>query len=250
MHRDFVQEEKMSLFWKVFGVILLAEMGDKSQLLTVALASRFRVREIFTGASLAILVLNALAVAVGAILGELLPMGLIGLCAGLAFLYFSVSSFLPEGEEERSGTSSKRGAVLTVFGTFFLSELGDKTQLTTLTFAIDRPDGGIGFLTVLAVFLGATAGLLVADLLGLSVGLLLNKKMPYGVFSRLSGGVFALFGMIRLLEFSELLFAKSVHGRLYAILLTVAICIGFLVFGFCKYVSKRNVSYFSFEKEK
>ncbi len=254
----------MSLFFKVFGLILIAEMGDKTQFLMIAMASRYKIREILVGISLAIAVLNGFAIAVGAFLGGMLPTAVIGLVAGVAFLWFACTALEEEKEErepkrgkrikEKKGTkeskatkskkpTKERGAALTVFGTFLLAELGDKTQLTALTLAADSGGSGIDLLGAVTVFLGATLALLAADLLGLMVGFFLGKTLPKGIFSWISFAIFGVFGIVKLLGALEELLAEHWWGKQGAILGTVFISAAFAAVSLYKILKNtKNIS--------
>ena len=181
----------VAVFLRTFAMIFLAEMGDKSQFLMAALAGEYRMREIFCGALSAIAVLCGLAVTVGAALGGVLPMTLISLVAGIAFLFFAWSCLGGDGDEAE--TIRRGRAFPAIFGTYFLAELGDKTQLATLTLAAEAPGAG------LAVFLGATVALFLSGLLGAAVGLLVGKHLPAGVFRWISAIIFAACGTVKLL---------------------------------------------------
>ena len=103
-----------AIFLRTFAVIFLAEMGDKSQLLMAALTAEYRLRHIFAGTFAAIAVLCGLAVSLGALLGELLPMTLISLVAGGAFLFFAWSGI---GGGEEDGKIRRGKAFPAIFGT-------------------------------------------------------------------------------------------------------------------------------------
>ena len=151
-------------------MVFVAEMGDKTQFLMIAMSSKHKIRDILIGVGAAILVLNALAIALGAVLGNILPTSAINLAAGIAFLCFAYMAVGGENEEECVDCKKKGSAIFTVFGTFFLAELGDKTQLTALTLAADSASGGFDMTKVLYVFLGASIALFAADVIGLLIG--------------------------------------------------------------------------------
>ena len=90
----------MSLFLQIMLTVFVAEMGDKTQLMMIAMAARYKLRDIFIGAGLAILALNALAVGLGALVSSVIPLWLIKLAAALAFLYFAWSTLRGEDDEE------------------------------------------------------------------------------------------------------------------------------------------------------
>lgn len=117
------------LFLKVFLTEFIAEMGDKTQLMLIALTSKYKLRDIIMGTTAAILVLNGLAVLAGGLVSEFIPDWLIKMVAALAFLYFAASTIAgdDDDEEEEGGKSKIQFAPLAVFCTFFVAELGDKT---------------------------------------------------------------------------------------------------------------------------
>lgn len=185
------------LFLKIMLTEFIAEMGDKTQLMLMAMTSRFKVRDIVLGTAAAVLVLNGLAVLAGGLVSTLVPEWVIKLIAALAFLYFSWSTLRGEEEEEEQAVSGKKSrfAALSVFGTFFVAELGDKTQLTAITFAADS-----GMENAITVWLACSVGLFAADILGMLLGMLLKNKMPEGFLNTLAFVIFAVFGVITLRE--------------------------------------------------
>jgi putative Ca2+/H+ antiporter (TMEM165/GDT1 family) len=191
----------MALFLKILFTEFIAEMGDKTQLMMIAMTSRFKVRDIILGAGIAILVLNGLAVGVGALVSSLIPPYLIKLAAALAYFYFAWSSLKADDEEEE-GLSDKnnKAPILAVFGTFFLAELGDKTQLTAITFAANE-----GLSNAILVWLACSIGLFAADVIGMLVGYLLKSKMPEGFLNTLAFIIFAVFGVLTMKEGCNLL---------------------------------------------
>ena len=133
----------MVLFLKVFLTEFIAEMGDKTQLMLIALTSKYKLKDIILGTAAAILVLNGMAVLAGGLVSEFIPDWLIKTIAALAFLYFAASTISGDDdeEEEEGGKSKIRFAPLAVFCTFFVAELGDKTQLTAITFGANEGMG-------------------------------------------------------------------------------------------------------------
>ena len=161
----------MVLFLKVFLTEFIAEMGDKTQLMLIALTSKYKLKDIILGTAAAILVLNGMAVLAGGLVSEFIPDWLIKTIAALAFLYFAASTISGDDdeEEEEGGKSKIQFAPLAVFCTFFVAELGDKTQLTAITFGANE---GMG--SAFVVWIGCSLGLFAADILGMLVGYLLN----------------------------------------------------------------------------
>ena len=210
----------MIIFLTVFATIFIAEMGDKTQLLLVAMAGKYKISHILTGTWLATVVLNLLAVAVGAALGSYLDMRLIKLAAGLAFFWFAYSTLEESGEEE-SEKEFRRGfgPVAAIFLSFFLGELGDKTQLSGITLAAAYAGGNVS--NACYVFLGCTLGLILADLIGLLAGLFLKSKMPTGLLNNLSFVIFSFFGVASIREAFGMIFSNSALTGLLCV--TVAV---------------------------
>ena len=186
----------MILFLKIFFTEFIAEMGDKTQLMLIALTSKYKLRDIICGTAIAILVLNGLAVLAGGLVSELIPEWLIKMIAAFAFLYFAASTIAGDEEEEEEGSRSKiQFAPLAVFCTFFVAELGDKTQLTAITFGANE-----GMSAAFVVWIGCSLGLFAADILGMLVGYFLKSKTPDGLLNTLAFVIFSIFGVYTLYQ--------------------------------------------------
>ncbi len=186
----------MDAFWTTFGLVFLMEMGDKSQLVIMALATRYRWQQVAIGVTLASLVTHGLAVLVGGLLGTLIPMEYVKTVAALAFLGFAIWT-LRAGEEDEDEEGHNRGFLrrwpaLAIAVTFFVSEFGDKTQLTTVAAAAKNG-------MPIATWLGAAGGMVVADGVGIAVGQLL-QRVPAWIISFVSASVFFVFGWTTLVE--------------------------------------------------
>ena len=195
----------MMLFFKVFFTEFIAEMGDKTQLMLIALTSKYKLRDIILGTAAAILVLNGLAVLAGGLVSEFIPDWLIKMIAALAFLYFAASTLAGDDdeEEEEGGKSKIQFAPLAVFCTFFVAELGDKTQLTAITFGANE-----GMKSAFVVWIGCSLGLFAADILGMLVGYLLKSKTPDGLLNTLAFVIFSIFGAFTLHQRLNLMNAR------------------------------------------
>lgn len=186
--------EPLVLFFSVLATEFIAEMGDKTQLMLIGLTSKYKIRDITIGTLAAILILNALAVLAGGFLNQILNHWLwaVKFAAALAFLYFAFSTLMKkEDDEEESGNSKISFAPLAVFCTFFMAELGDKTQLTAVTFGANY-----GLASASIVWLACTTGFFLADFLGMIAGLLLKKKSPDRALKYISFALFLLFGIL------------------------------------------------------
>ena len=189
----------MVIFFTVLFTIFIAEMGDKTQLLLVAMAGKYKIPHILTGTWLATVVLNLMAVGVGAALSSYLDMRVIKIVAVLAFFWFAFSALKEDGgEEEQKEMGYHLGPILAIFGSFFIGELGDKTQLSAITLAANYTNHSLG--NAAAVFVGCTLGLILADLLGLVAGVALKSKIPARTLHLVSFFIFATFGVLSIME--------------------------------------------------
>ena len=196
-----MQEKTMQLIVLFFSVLItefIAEMGDKTQLMLVGLTSKYKIRDITIGTLVAILFLNALAVLAGGFLNQVLAKWLwvVKLVAAAAFIYFAITSLLKtDDEEEEAGESKISFAPLAVFSTFFMAELGDKTQLTAVTFGATY-----GLAKALIVWAACVVGFFAADILGMLAGILLKKKAPERAMKIFSFVLFMVFGVMTAIE--------------------------------------------------
>lgn len=195
----------MILFWKILLMEFIAEMGDKTQLMLVAMTSKYKIRDIILGTAAAILVLNGIAVLAGGFVSQWIPTWLIRIVAALAFLFFALTSLgEDEEEEEEEGGKKYSFAALTVFSTFFVAELGDKTQLTAITFGANE-----GMEKIWIVWLACSIGLFAADILGMLVGYLLKSKLPDEFLHILAFIIFSIFGVFTLRQGLVLLLGNT-----------------------------------------
>ncbi len=181
----------MLVFLGAVLMVVLAEMGDKTQLLAMAMAARFSAKSVLMGVFLATVLNHALAVALGNYLGTSLNLGVIQIITSGSFILFGLWTIRGDslqGEEQRK---SLWGPVLTVSIAFFFAEMGDKTQFATIALAAK-------YNAPLAVLMGTTVGMLIADALGIYVGVVAGKKMPEQVVKWISAMLFIAFGYIGL----------------------------------------------------
>lgn len=218
----------MLLFFRIMMTEFIAEMGDKTQLMLVALTSKYKLRDIILGTAAAILVLNGLAVLAGGLVSQFIPTWLIRLVAALAFLFFALTSLKQEdeGEEDASAKGKFAFAPLTVFCTFFVAELGDKTQLTAITFGANE-----GLRAAVTVWLACSLGLFAADMIGMLVGYLLKSKMPDGLLNILAFFIFSIYGILTLRQGLELLLGAG-HAAVAPITIAAAVVFAGLCLAF------------------
>lgn len=182
----------MATFLKALFLITAAEMGDKTQLLTLAFAARLPVPYVLGGVLLGTLANHALAVALGGATLLLVPIHWIKLAAGLSFIGFG---FWTLRGDQLSGTEEKRFGhpLMTVAVSFFLAEMGDKTQLATAVLAAEAT-------SLLPVWLGSSLGMVVADGLAIGIGVVLGRRLPERAIKIGATVLFVLFGVLLLQE--------------------------------------------------
>ena len=175
-----------------FGAIFLGEMGDKSQLMALTFATRYRMRTVILGLLISIGALIGLSVGLGAVAGNLLPTDWIRLAAALMFIGFGLWGLKPESggddEEEESPIKERRSGLLTVVAAMFLAEFGDKTMLLAMGMGSSSNPWG--------VWIGGTAGMLAADLLAVFAGAWVAKRVPEKVIRYVSSGLFLVIGVL------------------------------------------------------
>jgi putative Ca2+/H+ antiporter (TMEM165/GDT1 family) len=173
-----------------FAVIFVAELGDKSQLMALTFATRFKTWPVLIGITVATALVHLASVGIGYGLGAALPTDWISLVAGLAFLVFGAWTLRGDRltEQEKGKAEMATGsAILAVGGAFFLAELGDKTMLATITLATQH--GWLG------TWVGSTVGMVAADALAILVGRLLGRHLPEKVIKYGAAALFAIFGI-------------------------------------------------------
>ena len=169
--------------------VTLAEMGDKTQLLAMAFATRFPPRIVLAAVFVATLLNHSLAVATGQLLTTVIPVNVIALVAALSFILFGLWTIRGDSLDGEDSRPNAYGPFLTVGVAFFLAEIGDKTQLATISLAVK-------YEAPAAVLLGTTTGMVVADGFGILVGATLGSRLPDAAIRLVSAGVFVAFGLI------------------------------------------------------
>jgi Ca2+/H+ antiporter, TMEM165/GDT1 family len=187
------------------GLVFVAELGDKTQLVALGFGARHRLGPVLLGVAIAYAVSNLLAVVVGGLLGVALPVRAIGLGGGLLFLGFAAWT-LRDAEAEAPGEAgidgrgratvagrasvASRSIVLSVATAMFLAELGDKTMLATATLAAQG--------SPVHTWVGATVGIILSGTLGVLAGRVFGARLPEHVTRLGSAALFALFGVVLL----------------------------------------------------
>ncbi len=161
----------MEGFWLSLFLIFVAEMGDKTELVALTLASRFNFRVVLAGVLVATLLVHAFSVLLGGITGRLLPPGWLQILCGLAFVGFGAWTLRGDKAEDGNGRLNRLKSPFLIIGvTFFLAELGDKTMLGTVTLAAQY--------SPVQVWLGSSLGMVLSDGLAIWVGQALGRHLP------------------------------------------------------------------------
>ncbi|MCM6776906.1 TMEM165/GDT1 family protein [Nocardia sp. CDC159] len=185
-----------------FGVLFVAELGDKSQLMALTFALRYRWWIVLSGIAVASVAVNLIAVAVGHFLGAALPTNLIALLTALILLGVGVWTLretrTPESEEQPRPVPAPHSgrALFVVISAFLLAELGDRTMFATIALASQH-----GWL---AVWLGSVAGMVAAGGLAIGVGITVGKHIPERAIAVGSGLLFLYIGAATLLSTLEM----------------------------------------------
>ena len=172
------------------GLVFVAELGDKTQLVALGFGARYRLAPVLAGVVAAYSVTNLLSVVIGGLLGAALPTRAIGLGGGVLFLGFAVWTLRPddEGEDEEDAGAGDRSVFWSVAVAMFVAELGDKTMLATATLAAQG--------NPVLVWIGATVGIILSGTLGVLLGRAFGARLPEKATRIGSAVLFAVFGLV------------------------------------------------------
>jgi putative Ca2+/H+ antiporter (TMEM165/GDT1 family) len=183
----------MSAFFVSFALIFFAELGDKSQLVALWFSTRYRWWLVILGVTVATLVVHLGSTAIGASAADVLPEEVLLIIVGLSFFAFAAWGL--RGDKLEDDVKELAPSWLGAFGIitlgFFLSELGDKTQLATISLG-GHEDSFVG------VWLGSTAGMVAADALAIVAGVIAGKRLPARTMALVSAALFVVFGTLAL----------------------------------------------------
>ncbi|OGW72438.1 MAG: hypothetical protein A2Y02_01305 [Omnitrophica bacterium GWA2_52_12] len=176
-----------------FLFIFLAEMGDKTQLLAMALAAKYRTGPVMAGILAATLLNHALAIVVARGVAAWIPAGPLHFTVAVSFILFGLWILKPDTLEGEAESRVKFNPFWTTAVLFFFAEMGDKTQLATAGLALQSPRGFI-------ILFGTTAGMLAADGLGILLGVFLKRRIPEQKIRIAAATLFILFGLAGLVQ--------------------------------------------------
>ncbi len=199
------------------GVVFVAELGDRSQLITMTYALRYRWWVVLAGVALAAFTVHGVSVTVGHFLGAALPARPLAVASALAFLAFAVWAWREGAASDEAVTQQRepRFAFLTVVSSFALAEMSDKTALATVTLASDHDWIG--------VWIGSTVGMVLADGLAIAMGRLLHQRLPDKLLHVVASLLFLAFGLWMLLD-------SALGWRWVAVAATIAVAMAAAVF--------------------
>ena len=182
-------ERHMESLLAALGLVFVAELGDKTQLVAMGLGARHRLAPVVAGIAIAYAATNLLSVLVGGMIGAALPTRAIGIGGGILFVAFAgLSLRKPAADEEDGPVEVGAGrVVVSVAAAMFVAELGDKTMLATATLAARGEP--------VLVWIGATLGIIASGLLGVLAGRLLGARIPDRAARLGSSALFAAFGV-------------------------------------------------------
>ncbi|HID90447.1 TPA: TMEM165/GDT1 family protein [Candidatus Bathyarchaeota archaeon] len=179
-----------------FGLVILSELGDKTNIATITLSARHKPLPVFLGAILAFSLVDGISVLMGRALAAMIPSSWVGVGSGVAFVLFGALTLFTKATE--GGVKSRRSSFATSFLLIASMELGDKTQLAAIVLAA-RYDAPV------PIFLGVMSAFLVVTVISVSLGTGLRRLVPYRYVRILASVVFILFGVLLLLSTAGLL---------------------------------------------
>jgi putative Ca2+/H+ antiporter (TMEM165/GDT1 family) len=182
----------MTAFLLSLALVFAAEFGDKTQLVALAFATKYKARVVLAGITVAALAVQLIAVSVGQVVGNIVPQSWINVLAGVAFIIFGLFTLRPEkAESDEDVRGSKFGPFISVALTFFIAELGDKTMLATMAIAGQQHN-------FVAVWLGSSAGLILSGAMAIGLGRYAGHLIPPAAVKFVGAAAFLITGIATL----------------------------------------------------
>jgi len=186
----------LEAFLASFGLVFLAELGDKSMVLAIAFAARYRPWPVLGGIAIAAFTMLGLSTLLGAALGAALPERAVAIAGGLIFLGFGIWTLVDDDDDDDDDDDEDAGlrstsVLLGVTLAFLIAEFGDKTMLATLTLAGTQPP--------VPTWIGASLGMTAASGIAIAVATLVGRQLNERVLRLVAAGAFLLFGVLLLL---------------------------------------------------
>jgi len=185
----------MNAFWTALFFVFLAEMGDKTQVVSMVFGAKYKLVTVLSAISTAVFLMLFLWVVLGEFCGHILPIFWVNIISGLLFIAFGIWTFIEteEGEPTEVQLKGEWGPFVTIAASFFVAELGDKTLLAAATIASQQH-------AFFQVWMGGSIGMIAADVLAIILGKLIGKQLPDKMIRYTSGPIFILCGLWTLWE--------------------------------------------------
>ena len=204
---------------QAFILVFIAEMGDKTQILAIAFATRYPVKKVLLGIMIGAFLNHGIAVVLGSQLTRIVPMDTVQIVAGIAFVAFGIWSLRMEEEDQEEEKASRTyGAVLTVALAFFIGELGDKTQLAAITLAAASKH-------LLLVLAGTVSAMVATSCLGIFVGKKIGNRIPEIGIKTAASLIFLLFGSVKLYMALPARYVNPLNVTAYIIAITAVFAV-------------------------
>jgi len=201
-------------FIKAFVLIFFAEMGDKSQLIAMTFATQYKLKTVLIGIFIGTAINHMIAVSLGVFLSQLIPISIVQVCASLFFLIFGLLTLREEPEDSSDEKKSLNIHPITMIATvFFIGELGDKTQLTTIALASNS-------ISPIITLSGTILGMFFTSVIGILIGSKFGKNIPEFTIKILSASIFIIFGFIKFFRFvsNEFLLTAGIPLTIFILL--------------------------------
>jgi putative Ca2+/H+ antiporter (TMEM165/GDT1 family) len=210
----------LTAFLTALTFVVLAEMGDKTQLLGMAFATRYPWPTVLWGVFIATVLNHLFAVIVGSYITLFIPLQYVQIAAAASFIIFGLWTIRGDELQDEEQTD-RRSPFWTVAIAFFIAEMGDKTQLATVALAAQFPNA------IIPVWLGTTAGMMIANAIGIVIGVVLGKKIPERLVKWVAACTFIFFGILGLYEYlpREFVTLPTLIGGIAVLLILIYIVV-------------------------
>lgn len=186
----------MEAFFLSTGIVALAEIGDKTQLLALLLAARFKKPvPIILGIFVATVLNHAAAAWLGHVATGFVDMNILRWVLGISFIAMAVWMLIPDKLDDETNLFERFGVFGATCIAFFLAEMGDKTQIATVALSARYMDATIG------VVMGTTMGMMIANVPAVLLGEVAARKLPVELVHKIAAGIFAVVGVLTLVSF-------------------------------------------------
>lgn len=199
--------------FKTFFLIFISEMGDKSQIIAMTFATRYKISQVLLGVSIGVFLNHGLAIILGNYLSKMVPMDVIQSIAGCMFIIFGFLALRREEIEVR-GRKTSFGPITTVAIVFFLGEFGDKTQLTAMALSAEGREPMI-------TLLGTISGMIATSGLGILAGSKIGEKIPDISAKIISSILFILVGTLKLYHWLPINVLELNHIKFYFVVIMI-----------------------------